>query len=139
MAPEYVRHIYCAVAARPYIKGTVKYYVYEFPKSGPVLVCTRFVDSWLFEVYRFYSPLLFMGLISPLDDWCEDILVFELGVVEIPEWGDPGLTSLLPKFDLELPLFSALMFGCELGPSLELLEAFCWANRSCLRNFALLF
>lgn len=83
-----------------------------------------------------YLPFPFIGLISPFDDWCEEILVFELGVVDIPELGEPGLISLLPKFDFELPLFSALIFGCV---SLDVFDAFCCAKRSCLRNFALLF
>lgn len=80
-----------------------------------------------------------MGLMSPLEDWCEEALVLELGVVDIPEWGEPGLTSLLVKFDFVVPLLSALMFGWEFDPSVELFEAFCWANLSCFLNFALLF
>lgn len=62
--------------------------------------------------------------------------MLEFGVVEIPECGEPGFMSLLPRLDLVLPLLSALMLGWVLAPSLELLEVFCWANRSCLRNFA---
>lgn len=82
-----------------------------------------------------------MGLTSPFDDWCEDTLAFELGVVEMPEWGDPGLTaSFPPKFDLDEALPSAFMLVCVPGLSkLLLLDAFCCARRSCLRNLARLF
>lgn len=65
----------------------------------------------------------------------------ELGVVEMPEWGEPGFTSLPTRLDVfDVTLFSALMLDWEPGLSDELLlVAFCWAKRSCFRNFALRF
>lgn len=82
------------------------------------------------------------GLISPLFEWRLDILlVFELGVVDMLEWGDPGLTLsllLLIEFFVEL-LFSALIFVVGFGLSELMLEDFCCARRSCFLNFALLF
>lgn len=80
-----------------------------------------------------------MGFMSPFEDWWDEILVLELGVVETPEWGDPGLISLVLILDLVVPLDSDLTLLCVFVPSEELLEAFCCAKRSCLRNFALLF
>lgn len=68
------------------------------------------------------------------------LLVFEFGVVDTLECGEPGFTSLLlVRGDFVLPLDSALIFVVGLGLSEVMLEAFCCANRSCLRNFALLF
>jgi hypothetical protein len=73
------------------------------------------------------------------DWWLEMLLVFELGVVEMLECGDPGLISLLPFKLLVLPFVSALMLVGGFEFSLELLDAFCCASRSCFRNFALRF
>lgn len=80
--------------------------------------------------------LPFNGLISPFE-WCDEAL--ELGVVETVEIGEPGLISfgvVFPPPLLLLPDFPSALI-CE---SEELLlVTFCWASRSCLRNFARLF
>lgn len=71
-----------------------------------------------------------IGLIS-LFDWWDDAL--EFGVVEtLDRGGELGLVS----FDVP-DLLS--LFTCAISPELELLVTFCWANLSCLRNFARLF
>lgn len=53
-------------------------------------------------------PVPLIGLTSPFDDWWDEMLVLEFGVVDIPELGDPGLTSLLGVDDLVVPLASDL-------------------------------
>lgn len=67
------------------------------------------------------------------------MLVFEFGVVETPEFGEPGLISLLFILDFVVPFVSDLTLLWVLPPSEELLDAFCCASLSCLRNFARLF
>lgn len=79
-----------------------------------------------------------MGLMSPFDDWCDDVLVFEFGVVDTPDWGEPGLTSL-DELMLVFEFDSDLMVACELCESVVLFDAFCWASLSCFLNFALRF
>lgn len=57
------------------------------------------------EIINLPDPLI--GLTSPLEDWCDEMLVLELGVVLIPELGDPGFTSLLGVEEgLVVPLVS---------------------------------
>lgn len=89
----------------------------------------------------YFLPLLpLRGLTSPLDEcWLETLLVFEFGVVETLELGEPGFTSL-PPLDMlfVVPLLSALML-VKLGLSLLEFDTFCWARRSCFLNLALLF
>lgn len=83
---------------------------------------------------------------SPFD-WWEEAL--ELGVVDTLESGEPGLMSLgvvLPAATPPFEDFCSLLTDDESAPLLLLLlvllllllllETFCWAIRSCFRNFA---
>lgn len=80
-----------------------------------------------------FNRLLFVSIFlpfndfkSPLFEWCDDAV--EFGVVDTADIGEPGRMS----FGVVLPadLLSVLISESEL------LDTFCWAIRSCLRNFA---
>lgn len=70
--------------------------------------------------------LRLIGFESVLFEWCDDAV--EFGVVDTVEIGEPGR----PSFGVVSPADLLSVFITES----ELFVAFCWAKRSCLRNFA---
>lgn len=77
------------------------------------------------------TRLPFSGFMSPFE-WWEEAL--EFGVVDTVEIGEPGFMS----FGVELPPPPPLpdFPSLFIWESDDEFDTFCWAKRSCLRNFA---
>lgn len=94
-----------------------------------------------FKIDKLNSPL--KGLTSPFELWWLEMLVLLFGVVLIADPGEPGFTSLpgvLLPAGLDPPLEPVSLFTADCWlPESDVLDAFCCASRSCLRNLALRF